>query len=136
MRIVRGRWIYDKALGRVVPYEEYQSPEVNAPNVVTDEMPPTFNHADCQIYTSKRKMRDSYRRLGKVEVDENWRAPAPGPRPGHTKEDIERAVAKAYNAVKYGHAPLSEFDKERCKIINRQIENSYDTRNRDPDRTD
>ena len=50
----------------MVPIEESSSKEIHY--VADDSMSPVFNHADGKMYDSKSKMRETYRRMGLLEV--------------------------------------------------------------------
>lgn len=63
-------FVYREGLG-VIPIQEAPPLGYDArPNlgVITDEMPPTVNHADGNIYTSKHEFRRATRRAGCYEV--------------------------------------------------------------------
>lgn len=127
-------FFYDKEQKKVV--EGYPLPEgVNSSAFVQqDTMEPTQHMKDGKWYTSKREFRKTTRRYGCEEIGDqiDWRnKPTKDPK---QEQKLEEAVGRAYYQVRDGMAPLSEFDKERCKIINRNIrEHNYDRREYDRD---
>lgn len=126
----RGKWGADKN-GNLIPYVEPPKRDVNAPMVIVDEMDPMLSMADRRIYTSKRRYRDSLRRHGFIEVgNETNYVPKREEDPKY-EENLRADIARAAYDVRDGNAELTEFDKERCKIVNKQIRDSYDTRERD-----
>lgn len=135
-RPIRGRWKFDEKTKKMVPYEPPPKPEVNAPYVITDEIPGGIRSmADRKTYTSKRKLRDSYRRLGYVEVGNEVealraRAEKRDPDPKY-EENLEADLEQAYTDIREGNAELSELDKERCKIINKQFKENLSVRELD-----
>ncbi len=46
---------------------------------------------------------------------------------------LEDDIAWAFNALKYDEAPIDELTRERCKIMDKQIAESGDTRLRTHD---
>lgn len=125
----RGKWVYradESGQTEAVPYQEAKIEQSTM--IITDELPANFRSmADRQIYTSKRKYRDSLRRLGKVEVGNASLAELEIKESKADKEayeqQLEDDIAHSRNAVKYDEAPLDELDKERCKIINQSNKN-------------
>lgn len=121
----RGHWKYvpnDAGGVDAVPYEN-PTIEVNAPQVITDELPSGFRSmADRQFYTSKRKYRDSLKRLGKIEIGnatlDELKITQTKAEKEEYEQQLEDDVRWSRNAVKYNEAPLDELDKERCRIIN------------------
>lgn len=107
---------------------------VDAPFVLTDEMPGTKHPGNRRIYTSKAAFRRATKALGLEEIGNEEIKDTPQVR----KEDpkLEEDIGRAYTMVRDGMAPLSEFDKERCKIINKNLENyNHDNRERNSDGT-
>lgn len=69
--MVRGRFIYDKSKGKMVPYSEYRAPDSSNKSkvtIMTDEIPETWHPADGRYYTSKKKFREVTREHGCIEV--------------------------------------------------------------------
>lgn len=120
--------------GEVIRAEYANNIDVDAPFVQVDEMPPTQHMHDLKYYTSKKEFRKVTRRCGAEEIgtDVEWRNK---PRVDPKKEQkLEEAVAKAYYQVRDNMAPLSELDKARCQIMNKNLrDNNYDRREYDRD---
>lgn len=127
----RGKFHYDAILGEWVDeefYRDYQRenpPERKAPMVIMDTMTPTQHMVDCKFYDSKSAFRAATKKYGYVETGVQ---PVKQKGPRTSYNDAERAqlradVEKSVQEVKYNQAPLTELDKERCKIINRQMRN-------------
>lgn len=123
--LTRGRWIWDKVLGRFVDYIESRI-DVDAPTIITDETGPTYCHADGKIYTSRRKMMRAVKASG-FEMTEGVSNTASN-KTELKEEDIAKDIEAAYYEVRDGMAPLTEEDKERCKRINNQLESVYGIR--------
>jgi hypothetical protein len=132
---VRGWFKIDKETGVLVQLNG--EPKEKKTFIVNDELPePLESMADGKMYTTKTALRASYKRRGLEEVG-NMKPESYVKKPeGPPIEEYERDVAVAYVQVRDGMAPLTEPDRERCKIINKQLRDSYDQRVRDPDRTD
>lgn len=63
-----GKFIYDEALGQVVPKEEYQARQCDTPYIQTDEMDATWHPATGEMITSKSKFRRRTKEAGCFEV--------------------------------------------------------------------
>lgn len=110
---------------------------VRAHYVVTDEIPPTKSMASGKIYTSKRALRAEYKRLGAIEIG-NDEFPNRDPEAHYKTHEYQRQMEedahRAYYDVRDGMAPLSEYDKHRCEIINHNLKHyNYDRREYGPD---
>lgn len=122
--------------------------EVNAPYVKIDSMPPVMSQTGSgKIYDSKKALRAEYKRMGFEEIGVDIPKHVPieeiheyvpslmGPRerklPANYEEKLQADVARAIEDVRYNQAPLTEYDRHRCKIINEQIAKSPDVRVRD-----
>lgn len=131
---IRGKWTWDVENQCLKDFVEVKK-EVNAPYVLVDEIPGGIQSmADGLMYTSKRRLRDAYRRLGKEEVgnDKSHLEPVKKEKDPRYEEKLREDIARSYYEVRDGNAPLSEFDKARCEIINRNLkEYNYDNRPRD-----
>lgn len=111
-------------------------PWVNAPYVKGDEMLDGVMSmtGSGKTYYSKSELRAEYKRMGYEEIGNDTShltAPKESIYTDKYVRELERDVAESIEQVRYNQAPLSEFDRERCKIINHQIENSTDTRIRE-----
>lgn len=101
-----------------------------------DDMEPTYHHAARRFYTSKKAFRAATKAHNCIEVGDqtDWTPKPDKNAERHREEAIRVEVEKAYHAVRDGNAPLTEYDKHRCKIINQNLrENNYDRRERDRD---
>jgi len=130
----RGKFTWDEKLGKLVPYGE--QPKTETHGVITDEIEPLESMVSGRIHTSKASLRAEYRRYGVIEKGNDHRTD----KPVHFTEtdayqrQLEEDATKAWYAVRDGMAPLTELDKERCKIMDHNMENySYDRRERDRD---
>ena len=132
---IRGWFKIDHETGELVQLNG--EPKQKKTLIVGDDLPePLESMADGRTYTTKSGLRRSYKRAGLEEVG-NMKPESYVSKPkGTSREEYERDVAIAYTQVRDGMAPLSEMDRERCKIINRQLEASCDQRVRDPEQTD
>lgn len=118
--LIRGHFRWNAETGKFESFTPVAEP-VRTHFVITDEMPPTFSHADEKYYTSKRKMRSAYKALGFVEIGRKpkWKPPE---RLKPDTEGIRDTVAQAYNDIKYGNAELTELEKEQCKREQRALD--------------
>lgn len=134
MKQYRGLFYWDKEQQKMVEHKPQPREKGQSAYFIPDEMEPTKHMANGKIYTSKSKFRAATKALGYEEVgnDVNYRVKKPERNVGNLEEDISRA----YYQVRDNEAPLSEFDKERCKIQNNTIRHyCYDNRERNPDGT-
>lgn len=131
---IRGKWTWCPEKNCLIDYVEPPKKEVNAPYVITDEIPGGIRSmADRQTYTSKAKLRAAYRRQGFVEVgNEEIKEEKYEPwKDDRYMEQLEADVEKAYYQCRDGTAEISELDRERFKIVDKQIEEGHDNRDRD-----
>lgn len=129
----RGKWTIDKDTGKLVPAGE-SKPRQQTPGIITDEIC-LESMVDGRIYTSKSKLRQHYKREGYVEKEKGYVPKRENPYESREYlERMEEDAARAYYAVRDNMAPLSELDRERCKIINHNMEHyNYDRRYYDDD---
>lgn len=102
--IERGRWIFDRARGELVPAEEFyarkhrgtQVSDLPCPTVISDYVD-VKSMVDGQMYSSKSALRRSYRQHGVVEVGNEEMKAAPKPKPDRraVRESIEKACSRA-----------------------------------------
>ncbi len=104
--------------------------------IITDECEPFQSMVDGSIWTSKARYRQHLRDNKMIEVGND----VDGFKPYNVfetreyDEKLKEDLTRSYYEVRDGMAPLSEYDKERCKRINRDTKrNSYDRRERDRD---
>ena len=130
----RGKFTIDKDTGKLVPYEpprRYQAHEV-----MTDEMEPLESMVDGSMWTSKHRYREHLRANGMIEKGNDK---GEYKRQHFTETDayqrnLRRVAEEQWYAVRDGMAALSEYDRERCKQIDHNLENyNYDRRARDRD---
>jgi len=132
----RGKWTIDKETGKLIPFEKHRA-ENTAPAVIDDSIPGGIESmVDGKIYDSKAALRAHYRRAGVVEKGndhvylkkEHW---------SETEEyqrRLEEDSVRAWYEVRDGMAPLTELDREQCRIINHNMEHyNYDRRKLDRD---
>lgn len=103
--------------------------------VIPDEIE-VKSMVDQKVYTSKRALLASYKRAGKEVVgnDVDYRPTKDPAIEKRAAEKLEADISRSYYQVRDGMAPLSEFDKARCKAINNQLRNyNYDRRDYGPD---
>lgn len=130
-----GAWHVDRETNSMKEgYAPRRSKFADAPYVKGDEALDGIKSqtgSGCTYY-SKSALRAEYKRMGFEEVGNDYpRKPRERYVPPTYEKDLEKDVARAIEDVRYNQAPLSEFDKERCKIINNQVEKSNDVRIRD-----
>lgn len=128
----RGKWTIDKETGKLIPFEKKASVQTHA--VIPDEIC-IESMVDGKIYTSKAELRRHYKRAGYVEKDKGYRVTPDNPYESREyREKLEEDTARAFYAVRDGMAPLSELDRERCKLLNHNLEHyNYDRRYYDDD---
>lgn len=109
--------------------------ENKSAHVITDELPGGLECMACGgIHTSKSKLRQCYKAHGKIEVgnDTEYLKIKEDPEDKKRYEaELEASVAEAYRKVLWDESNLDELTKERCKIVNKQIRESHDNRERD-----
>jgi hypothetical protein len=126
-------WKWDAEAQKLVKVEEKKT-EVDAPFVQDDTIPPTESHAtdERKIFTSRSELYAHYKQHGFECVGKGHETGrAVGPNRKQFDCDAERArkaewgmlkvdpdvravVATELNKTKWGMAPLSEREKERC----------------------
>lgn len=121
--MTRGHWTWDDATQSLIPYRP-ERPRM-APAVITDDIPGGVRSmADSLTYTSKSKLRESYRRLGKTELgnDADYETK---PDPADERRANEQRLAdieRAWYDIRDGNAELTEKDRARCKELNERLE--------------
>lgn len=107
--------------------------EVAAPAVQADEMEPMQSMADCKFYTSKARYRQSLREQGFLEVGndvDGFKEVNPFETEEYDKQ-LREDLTRSYYECRDKMAPVSEFDRERCKRIDRNNRKTdYDRRER------
>lgn len=101
--IERGRWIYDRDKGELVPADEYrarkyagtQVSDLPCPTIISDQIE-LRSMVDNQIYTSKSALRRSYRENGYVEVGNEEQKPKAPFKPDRKaiKDSVRRAASR------------------------------------------
>lgn len=133
MALERGLYKWDDEQKKLVKVEKARPRWVHA--VITDEIPGGLESmVDGKIYTSKSGMRKHYRQAGVIEKG-NDKAPGIS---NIRDEAYDRRLAedaeRAYYESRDNMAPLSELDRERCKIMDHNMEHyNYDRRFFDDD---
>jgi len=118
----RGVFRYNKQTGKLEQIQTTPTKQVNASAyVITDEISPTETMVDNsgKLFTSKAKLRDYMhehnKRYGTSYVETGGEQPKPQTiNREERRKQIWEAAAKAWNAAKYGMAPMTEKEKERC----------------------
>lgn len=101
--LTRGTYRWDARLMKLVPLEEWYATRRNGkrsdlptPAVIGDNIE-VRSMADGEMYTSKSRLRRSYRQKGFVEVGD---APLPDPvRKGPDRKAIQESVGRAFSRV-------------------------------------
>lgn len=132
------KWVlkWNEAEGKLDMLPEEQAPRAERPHIITDECEPFQSMVDGSIHTSKARYRQHLRDNGKIEVgnDVDGFKPVNPFETREYQEQLKEDLTRSYYEVRDGMAPLSEYDRERCKRINRDTRrNSYDRRERDRD---
>lgn len=100
----------------------YKPPEVNAPAILLDSMPPLMHPASGKIYESKSAFRKETKAHGLEEVGQAKGFAAK--KESFSKEnDIVKDLQQAKAMVDSGTAPLTEKDRAVCKAQNERIKN-------------
>lgn len=130
--MIRGKFTIDKETGRAVPYHEQRKERTTA--VITDEMEPTKHMGDCRYYTSKAKFRATTRAMGFEEVGNDWDKDPPRVIDPDYDRKLQEDTERTFYALRDGEIEVSEYTKERCKLIDHNLEHyNYDNRERDDD---
>jgi hypothetical protein len=122
----RGWFHWNKETNQLERLEFGPVKVVNAPYVITDEMPPTMSMTGTdKIYTSKRAIRQEYKDLGFREIgDSKNLGPPPCPRDAAIRGEAMRdTIARAKNDIKYNNAPATERQKQFWKDEERAWKN-------------
>lgn len=98
--MIRGRWIWDRSQGKLVPADQYQRPvpkrsALPCPMLNLDTMPETQSMLDGKVYTSKSKLRQTYREAGVVEVGDDPQRYKPREKAKPSRKKIKDAISKA-----------------------------------------
>lgn len=128
----RGKFIIDKETGELVPYQEERRARTHF--VHTDEMDPLESMVTGRIHTSKSSLRAEYRQHGVIEKgnDHNTSKRTHWSEEREYQERLAADAERTWYAVRDGMAPLTELDRERCKIIDHNLKHyNFDNRERD-----
>lgn len=104
-----------------------------------DDCEPFQSMVDGKYFSSKSAYRRHLKAHGYIESGNESTAHTPSAHERQAKEKADQAqriehIQRATELVKNNMSPLSEYDRSRCKIINRNLENyNYDRRSRHPD---
>lgn len=105
----------------------------------TDDIKPFQSMVDGQVFTSKSKYRKHLKTHGYKEVgnESTARKTSVYEKQQEVKANSEKRreqIRMARELVKNNMSGLTEYDKHRCEIINRNLRNyNYDRRERHPD---
>ena len=120
--------------GKVVLVDVVEEVKRPVHAIITDDMEPMRCYACKSWHTSKSKMRQCYKDHKMIEVgNESLLIKEDTHDQAAYDKQLEDDIAWAFNALKYGDAPIDELTKERCKIMDKQIHDSGDTRLRTHD---
>lgn len=124
-RNVKARWVFDPATKEMVEVPlDYKPKRVDAPAVYQDSMDAIEHPADGRMYDSKSAFRRVTKEHGLEERGNERRIASGTPvRSGMSDADYERSAKEAYEMVRSGNAPLSEYEREKCKRINQYLRN-------------
>jgi hypothetical protein len=119
--ISRGAWRYDRAQRCLVEYTP--PPKVQVHAVHQDSMDPVeyMGNANREMYDSKSALRRRYRQDGWYEMGNDRPRPSK-PDPEKRRREIEDDAARAINAIKYGEAELTEWEKHQAELERRELE--------------
>lgn len=128
-------WKWSKDAGRIIEISPGAVPDVDAPYVQDDSIPPTVSHATDEglVFTSRSKLYEHYRQHGfectggshltgkgirsdprKFEcAEERARKAAWGML--KVDSDIRAEVAESLRKIKWGMAPLTDREKSICQ---------------------
>jgi hypothetical protein len=85
-----------------VPIRKARS-HLPGPMLIRDDMEPVQSMLDGKLYTSKSRLRRTYREAGVTEVGNDVKFdPPPPPRSRVKRKEIEAAVGKAFSRVGLG----------------------------------
>lgn len=120
---VIAKWVWDPASKSMVEVPVTYKPKVvDAPGVIQDTMDPLEHPANGRVYDSKSAFRYVTKLHGLEERGNEARvAPNKPQYKGMSPEDYKDCAERSYYEVKYQNAPLSEYERERCKRINERI---------------
>ena len=126
--------VFREVDGQVVMEEFKEEVKRESTKVITDEMEPLRCYACKSWHTSKSKMRQCYKEHKMIEVgNESLEIKPDNHDAKQYEQQLEDDIAWAFNALKYDEAPIDELTRERCKIMDKQIYESGDTRLRSHD---
>lgn len=127
----RGRWTFkqlDNGELELVPYVEPPRPRVHA--IVTDDIPQGIESMITgEVFYSRSRYLRHVKEHGYEVLGHDMKGQAPEPEDTFETErynkQMEEDAARAYYEVRDNMAPLTELDKENCKIINKQLEDGF-----------
>lgn len=125
----RGKFTYDVEQKCLVPAPEERKREVH--HVITDDIPDGLESmVNGQIFTSKARYREHLKLHGYIEKGNDEATYYEDTRA--YDEQLAEDAERAWYEVRDGMAPLSELDRERCKIMDHNREHyNYDRREYD-----
>jgi len=122
-RNVKARWVFDRETKEMVQVPVDYRERMRAPAVHQDSMDATRHPCDGRLYDSKSTFRRVTREHGCVEIGNEFVGPSEPVRYNMSQDDYAAEAKKAYEQVRSGTAPLTEYDREICKRINERIRN-------------
>lgn len=126
----RGKWTYkenEDGTLELVPFVEQPKPRLHT--IVTDDIPEGLvSMITGETFYSRSRYLRHVKEHGYEVVGTDMKSWNPDNRKEkdekYTKK-LEEDVERSYYEVRDNMAPLTELDKERCKIIDRQHESGY-----------
>lgn len=110
----RTRYIWDEKEQKLVELSTYRV-EADAPTVYSDTIDKTYCHADGKYYESRSAMKRGIKESGCDTME--WGTQIKKEEKSDYKE-ILNDMERSRNDLRYGNAPLTEYDKHVCKEMN------------------
>lgn len=131
----KGKWKWSEKECKLIPCVEEKKRAV-APFVHVDEMAPLESMIDGKIYESKSALRAHYKAAGVIEKG-NDKASGPDrkTRTHEYERKLQEDAEQLYYEIRDGMCgELTELDRERCRIMDHNLEHyNYDRREIDDD---
>ena len=129
----KGKWKWCDKECKLIPCTEEKKRQ-QSPFVHIDEMAPIESMVNGKIYDSKSALRAHYKAAGVIEKG-NDKAPGPNLRERSDEYDrkLQEDAERLYYEIRDNNCPeMTELDRERCKIMDHNLEHyNYDRRDID-----
>lgn len=119
----RTRYVWDSNQKALVEIGARDYREVNAPFVIQDTIDTVMHPGTCAYTDSRSMFRRMTKASGLSERDSSRVAPSNPNYRDMDSDSFARDVKIAYEQVKSGNAPLSEYDREMCRRMDERIRN-------------